>query len=394
LSESDTETTPRSEADAAIADADIRPALNDAWRILEFAARSGALPETPPGAAEAMIRDVVLAQEAAQERRLTAPMVIKFWIAYGHLAKLVQPVSAASLQACGTTSLTGMKVRAGILVALVLLFSVFLFMSNATLSDTSDLIEQQNASAIKLWSDVQMLRSQSVGSGAVGTGGHAEPALGDTPNPLVAERLFEEVVEFSRKNSWLLQTASRLQSWFTPWWMQLSTDSVIFNEHNPNGMTRLNVDPIVASLGKIEQEALYQIRAYQYIRDFSLGLYKIDTLIYASMSAYILPTVYAILGAFLYGFRLYSRLIRRCSYLPSVAYSARYFIAAIAGLVVGLFGTLLPKSLSLPPLAIAFLVGYGTEAFFSRLDQLIRSFKGEDKQLATSKTSRAMAAAE
>ena len=88
----------------------------------------------------------------------------------------------------------------------------------------------------------------------------------------------------------------------------------------------------------------------------------------------ILPTVYALLGAFLYGFRLYSRLIRRKTYLRSAAHSARYYIAAIAGLVVGLFGSLLPN-LVLSPLAVAFLVGYGVEAFFSRLDDLIVKFK-------------------
>ena len=83
------------------------------------------------------------------------------------------------------------------------------------------------------------------------------------------------------------------------------------------------------------------------------------------------------LGAFLYGFRLYSRLIRRKIYLRSAANSARYYIAAIAGLVIGLFGSLLPKNLALSPLAVAFLVGYGVEAFFSRLDDLIAKFKGD-----------------
>jgi hypothetical protein len=92
-----------------------------------------------------------------------------------------------------------------------------------------------------------------------------------------------------------------------------------------------------------------------------------------------------LLGAFLYGFRYYSRLIRRKEFLPSVADSARYFIAAIAGLVIGLFGSLLPKSLSLPPLAVAFLVGYAVEAFFSRLDGLIRNLKGDEDAASASR---------
>ena len=71
-------------------------------------------------------------------------------------------------------------------------------------------------------------------------------------------------------------------------------------------------------------------------------------------------------------------MIEHKEYLPSAASGARYFIASIAGLVVGLFGSLLPPSLVLPPLAIAFLVGYAVDAFFARLDQLIEKLKGAD----------------
>jgi hypothetical protein len=167
--------------------------------------------------------------------------------------------------------------------------------------------------------------------------------------------------------------------------MTSSIDDVTFNPANKNGMGHLNVRPELSTIAEIETEAFYQIRAYQYIRDYALGLSKIDTLIYSSLSTYFLPTVYALLGAFLYGFRFYSRLIRRKEFLPSVAHSARYFIAAIAGLVIGLFGSLLPKSLALPPLAVAFLVGYAVEAFFSRLDGLIRNLKRDEGAASASR---------
>jgi hypothetical protein len=55
--------------------------------------------------------------------------------------------------------------------------------------------------------------------------------------------------------------------------------------------------------------------------------------------------------------------------------------------VVGLFGSLLPKSLALSPLAVAFLVGYAVEAFFSWLDDVIAKLKtaaSSDKAAATS----------
>ena len=348
-------------------------ALVDAGLLLQHASSSGLLPGDTPDAAEAMIRDVVLAQEAVRSGKLTPQIVIAFWIAYGRLAHLVEPVTAATLAACKQISLTGMKIRAAFLVGTIIVFSIFLFMSNATLTDTSDLIDQQNATALKLWSDIQMLRTSSEAS-PTDNGGAAAHRTG----ALVAERVFEETVEFARKNTGLLQSAGRLNFWFTPWWMTSSIDEVTFKPGNKNDMDHLNVRPELSTVTDTENEALYQIKAYQFIRDYALGLYKIDTLIYSSLSTYFLPTVYALLGAFLYGFRFYSRLIRRKEFLPSVAHSARYFIAAIAGLVIGLFGSLLPKSLSLPPLAVAFLVGYAVEAFFSRLDGLIRNLKGDE----------------
>ena len=137
----------------------------------------------------------------------------------------------------------------------------------------------------------------------------------------------------------------------------------------------LLISPAVARPSEVLTEIENQIKAYQFIRNYALALVKTDSIIYGGITTYLLPTVYALLGAFLYGFRLYSRLIRRKTYLRSAAHSARYYIAAIAGLVVGLFGSLLPKNLALPPLAVAFLVGYGVEAFFSRLDDLIAKFK-------------------
>jgi hypothetical protein len=352
-------------------------ALVDAGRLLEHAASNGWLPEGGPDASqrtEALIRDVVYAQEAARSGRLTPQIVIAFWIAYGRLAYLVKPVTAASLAACKQISLMGMKVRSALLVAAIILFSIFLFMSNATLNDTSELIDQQTAAGLKLWSDLQMLRTSALASHAGGAGVGADREAG----AVIAERVFEEMVEFSRKSSSLLQSASRLNFWFTPWWMTSSIYDVTFNETNRNGTDHLNVPPELSTVAEIEREGINQIKAYQSIRDYALGLCKIDTLIYSSLSTFFLPTVYALLGAFLYGFRFYSRLIRRKEFLPSAAHSARYFIAAIAGLVVGLFGSLLPKSLSLPPLAVAFLVGYAVEAFFSRLDDLIRKLKGND----------------
>ena len=84
-------------------------------------------------------------------------------------------------------------------------------------------------------------------------------------------------------------------------------------------------------------------------------------------------------------------MIRRKEYLPSATHSARYFIAAIAGLVVGLLGTLIPKGLPGPPLFVAFLAGYGVEAMFSRLDDFIANLKIERRSKAEARPEHAQA---
>ena len=65
--------------------------------------------------------------------------------------------------------------------------------------------------------------------------------------------------------------------------------------------------------------------------------------------------------------------------MPSRTDSARFIIAAIGGGAVGLFNNFTLGE-SFPPLAIAFLVGYATDIFFSFLDRVQQSFtKGAEE---------------
>lgn len=348
---------------AALSTPELHAAMGSANLLVDHAASNGLF---PPGAvSNGLIADIVQAHEAEQQNQLSAEIVIAFWSAYARLAILVRPVTAASLRASNRVSLAVMKAAALVLVSSLILVSIFLFMSNATASDASDLIDQQNAAALRLWSDMQVLRASAGADSAKPTG---------TDRSILTERIFEELVEFSRKNNALLQSAGRLNYWFIPPWLELPVESVRFEPGQP--IDHINVSPRLSSAAEIEHESILQVEAYQAIRNYALALSKMEGLLYGSLSTYLLPVVYALLGAFLYGFRLYSRLIRRKEYLESAAHSARYFIAAIAGLVIGLFGSLLPKTLALPPLGIAFLMGYAVEAFFSRLDVAIAKVKG------------------
>ena len=111
-------------------------ALVDAGNLLEHAASVGLFPDEGPNAAGIVIRDLVQAQEAARTGTLTAQITIAFWIAYGRLARLSAPVSAASLTGSRHVRMMGMKIRATLVVLLVIASSIFLFMSTATLNET------------------------------------------------------------------------------------------------------------------------------------------------------------------------------------------------------------------------------------------------------------------
>ena len=62
------------------------------------------------------------------------------------------------------------------------------------------------------------------------------------------------------------------------------------------------------------------------------------------------------------------------TYQPSYSNRARLIIALIAGTVVGLFNNF-TQGVSVSPLAIAFLVGYAVEVFFSFLDAFVHTFE-------------------
>ena len=345
-------------------------ALDDAEVLLAYAASKGLLPVTESGN---LVEGIV---QARQARQVTERITVNFWLAYAGLSKLTKPVTAASVRACMAASLLREKIGALVLVFFIIAFSIFLFMNNQTADDARVLMEQQNTAALKLWDELQMMEPVA----ADGTA-RALPSAAAAQNAAVLSgRLFQDTVEFSRRSQWLLQSAIKLHYWFNYWWTNYDVHRVTFNaEYGDKGelgrVDHLLVSPDISTPEQIANEVINQIKAYQLLRDYAQYLYNMDSVIYGGVTTYLLPTIYALLGAFLYGFRLYSRLMRRNAYLPSAAHSARFFIAAIAGLVVGLFGSLLPKSLALSPLAVAFLVGYAVEAFFSWLDDIIGKLK-------------------
>jgi hypothetical protein len=133
-------------------------------------------------------------------------------------------------------------------------------------------------------------------------------------------------------------------------------------------------------LDDFRQTASNKIFLYQRVRAFGNDVQFDSSIIYGAIGAYFLPILYALLGAFAYGLRKFAAEVRGMTYHPSQANSARVVTAAICGAIVGLFNNFW-QGISLPPLAIAFLVGYGVEVFFAFLDKLLQTFGASEPSL-------------
>jgi hypothetical protein len=94
--------------------------------------------------------------------------------------------------------------------------------------------------------------------------------------------------------------------------------------------------------------------------------------IYGVLNTYILSLLFALLGAAAYGLRHLSVEIFGRTFRASYATWARAVLAVIVGFAIGLFSDF-TKTLSLTPLAWAFLAGYAVEPFFMFLDGILQA---------------------
>jgi hypothetical protein len=99
-------------------------------------------------------------------------------------------------------------------------------------------------------------------------------------------------------------------------------------------------------------------------------------LVIGILLSFILPILFGTLGAVAYVVRSISDQISKTTFAHSTPtrHLMRVALGALLGMVVGLFSGL-TSTFSLPPLAIAFLAGYGVEAVFSMFDNLIQKFR-------------------
>jgi hypothetical protein len=337
---------------------DIKDVLDDADLLLRHAAEVG-LDVKPE-----VITAIEEARAASAARAWAAEIAGKFWPAYGALCNLAKPVTAESLAASSNGALKHSLRRYRRwtlwLILLILPVSVVMFLNTSISNELSDRIKETDALETSLHDRLVAL-----------TGAQAPPATA-LSQPLAAAAAERDTAtmlhHFITSNNILLWRGEVL-NWF-----------ILRTEQIPNlGWLSPTADPPSDGSDRYKLQALREygfkwIDAYQNIRVFAKGVQQSNLVYYGAITAYLLPVLYALLGALAYGLRCLSQEATARTYVPSYISVARISTAIIAGLVVGLFNNF-TQGVSLSPLAIAFLVGYAVEIFFSFLDSFLDSLK-------------------
>jgi hypothetical protein len=125
----------------------------------------------------------------------------------------------------------------------------------------------------------------------------------------------------------------------------------------------------------VAHAAADHLAVYRTIRYFAELVMDDSKYFYDAVATYVLPVLYALLGTCAYLLRSFEEQTRKRTFIPSVANVARFLIAGIGGAVVGLFSNVTSgRGAMLPPLALAFLVGYSVDVFYSFLESLLTVF--------------------
>jgi hypothetical protein len=129
-----------------------------------------------------------------------------------------------------------------------------------------------------------------------------------------------------------------------------------------------------------EKQSLELQKKTQSIQETSRRAQLVGLFVLIILQSYLLPLLYGLLGASTSSLRQLSREIDDVEFSDKkrIQHVLRIALGALSGIMVGWFSFLYEGTTllgSVPPLAIAFLVGYNIELFFSLMDRLIDAVK-------------------
>lgn len=330
-------------------------ALEDSERLLKYAAEAGIDIDVDT-------RDHVLEARAASVVGWSEEVAANLLDALTKLAARLKPVSAASLKAvCENTRPTVHTYWwVAICLAIIIVpFSLASFVSSAISSAMRTDIATANDLAVKLRTQLGPPSADQAGAASI-----APKAFPDPDGVIISE-----LQQYSSTIRSIYGRARQLNA------LVLKVEPDPFETIQKNPAALHDKLQLPSELDNFAIAANDRTKVYQDVRFFAQSLLDDVSFFYGAVSTCLLPVLYALLGTCAYLLRTFEQQMTNRTFMPTIANSARFLIAAIGGAVVGLFNNFtITQGASIPPLAIAFLVGYAVDVFFAFLEGLLQMF--------------------
>ncbi|HWD98257.1 MAG TPA: hypothetical protein VG345_04455 [Bryobacteraceae bacterium] len=328
-------------------------ALEDAERLLQYASEFG-IP------VEDEIRNRILHARAVGVANWSEEISASVLASLSKLAARLKPISAESLKACcddGTRpTVRNYWIVAICLAAVIVPFSLASFIASAISNTIKVDIATGNDLAVKLRAQLGPPGQPPASASKTASGTDDSLVIGELQQYAIAIRAIDAR---ARQINALVLFAER--------------DPFTGIRGNPQALHEKFQLP--AGLPDFAKAADDRTNVYQDVRYFAQSVLDDVSFFYGAITACLLPVLYALLGTCAYLLRSFEQQIATKTFLPSFADSARFLIAGIGGGVVGLFNNfVIGQGASIPPLAIAFLVGYAVDVFFAFLETMLQTF--------------------
>jgi hypothetical protein len=352
-------------------------ALEQAELLLGYAAEAGI-------EVEDKVRDGVLKARLAREGgTFPEPTAANLLNALTVLAAKVRPMTVESLRHPGEDCepMRSYGVMGILFICVIVFFSLITFVSDRISEKIKTDVDTANGLASKLSAELGPPPGTNRPPTHARAGTNAPPSAAANPAPdeirfgsngpprgLAERDIISDLQQFASAMRAIEGYARKL-------------DVFVFDSvPDPFASTRANRQAmrqkleLTPGLGvMLSREFAEKVEVYQDVRDFGISVREMVAVYYGAIAACLLPVLYALLGAEAYLLRLYESQIKNRTFTGREPHLARYLIAGIGGLVVGLFN--IGQSITISPFAIAFLVGYAVDVFYSFLEGSLQTFR-------------------
>lgn len=347
-------------------------ALDDAERLLKYSAEMGI-------EVDDNTRNSVLEARAAVTAGWSERIAANLLAALAKLAALLKPVTAESLRSYNTRPTVRTYWMVAICLAIFTVpFSVASFVASAISKSITADIATANDLAVKLTAQFQPFGAQAMpttqGETTAGVttpapSGSAAKTITPLPAGLSPTDAVTELQTFASQIRAIYARSRQLD------YLILHAVKDPFTDLRGPGEFKRTFQLPVPLPPDLATVVSGRVLVYQDARSFGQDVVDDVSVFYGATTTCILPVLYALLGTCAYLLRSFSQEMSSRTFVPSHSDSARFLIAAIVGGVVGLFNNFtVSQAVSIPPLAIAFVVGYAVDVFFSFLEGLIQAF--------------------